>query len=403
MASIIQGFTSRFSSAASTVYSYTSQAAQIGCQLASKLGQAALKAPGIAIRTFEAIALPTDVCDRWITDSLKSFSLKKAIETPLTKEAISGITDFLKIFFDQIKLPGAAGLIKLIEDTMHKPLKIDEENYASLVNQFIAPVLTSENVNKAATCILGTVRHLVHAVAEAEKQPEANKKNDELLRQLGIDTSFEDFKKTAQSDLRSNMTLLINKLASLTAEGKTPVVGALLKIAVLIVGGILSIFSNELSESAYRFALQHYLNFAACQNGDLTLNFLGMQFKLPQAEMKQLHEKFKDYKEILFWFFIRQTTLQFAHFKDQPAHVDEEWHGLLDELEPILSKTVDSAAAHTTPSSWTGTALKAIGGTFLKYMGVGMTTSFLYQIEPSTLINSLTKGLRNGFFSHQTQ
>jgi threonine/homoserine/homoserine lactone efflux protein len=83
--------------------------------------------------------------------------------------------------------------------------------------------------------------------------------------------------------------------------------------------------------------------------------------------------------------------------------VDEEWHGLLDELEPILSKTVDSAAAHTTPSSWTGTALKAIGGTFLKYMGVGMTTSFLYQIEPSTLINSLTKGLRNGFFSHQTQ
>ncbi len=405
MTNFIQGY---FSSVARTVSYYTpsmDQVAQKVTEAASKgyqLVASAAKAASATLKAVEIMVLPNEACEQFITDSLKSFSLKNALETPLTTEAIGGITDFLKLFFDQIKLPGADKLVDLIGNAMQKPLKIDDNNYAALVHQFIEPVLTPDNMSKAVSGILGTVRHLIHAVTETEKKPGADKKT-ELLKQLGIHTNFDTFKEIAQKDLRTHIGVLINKLSDLTAEGKSPVVGGLLKMAVLIVGGILCMFSKELSESMYRFALQHYLNFAANKNGDMVCKFLGMEFKIPKAEIDQLHGKFRDYKEVLFWFFIRQTTLQLAYFKDQPSNVDKEWEGLLNELEPILSKTVDSAADHTTPSTWTGVALKTMGSGFLKYMGVGLVTSYLHQLEPSTLIKSTVTGLRKGFFSHLSQ
>ncbi len=391
MTSLIQGFRSGLSAVASTV----TQTALKGYHLVANLGSVS----SIAGKIFDATVLPTVVCERYINDSLKSFSLKKTLEAPLSEDAIKGLADFMGFFFEQINLPFADKLIALIKDAMHKPLKLDEETYASLINDFISPALTEKNVNKLATGVFGTVRQLLHAVAEVE-ETDATDKKSALLKQLGINTTFEEYKDLAKADLKTNIGALTKHLEKMFIDEKNPILRSFLKLGLLIVSGILALFSSSLSESLYRYALSHYMNFQANQQGELSCKFLGMEFKISKEEVDALHERFDDYKEVLFWYFIRQTTLQLANFEKQPESVDIEWKGLLNELEPILSKTVSAASNRTTATTSKGMAFKFVGSPLFKYVGVNVAMNTLRQIQPSVLITAGVKGLRNGFYSH---
>lgn len=396
MVSLIQRFSSNV---ASTVYAYTPSMSTIQ-QVAAKGYQYALQAPSIALKSFEIAFLPTDFLDQKVAGLFESFSLKKAIETPLTPEVIEGFGYYLELFFEQVKLPFADKVTRLIKDAMQKPLKLDDDTYASLVNEVISPMLTEENVNKTAGILMGTLRHLIHAVHETEKKPAADKKQ-ELLKQLGVHTNFNEFKRIAQIDIEANFEKLIDKLSVLIGQGKNPFVLALIKLGLAIVSGILTLFSSQLTESFYRFALTHYLSFCANKKGDITFKALGLEFTIPKAELDFLHQRFSDYKEILFWALMQKLTTGLANFETQKSNVDEEWGKLLDELEPVLKNTVASVADHARTTSMKDKAIKFVGKSFLQNFGVRVATSYLYQIEPSVLIKTMVKGLRKGFFSHK--
>lgn len=396
MVSLIQRFSSNV---ASTVYAYTPSWSTVK-SVAAKGLEAARQATNVAAKTFEIVMLPTDFCDHLLADSLKSFSLKKAIETPLPESTINGLSYYLELFFEQVKLPFAQKVTCLIKDAMHQPLKLDDEAYDTLVNKVISPALTEENGNKATATLVRTLRELIHAVSETEKKPSANKQQ-ELLKQLGFN-SFEDFKRSAQIEIEGNLGVLLKNLEEILGEGKHPIIAALIKAGLAVVGDILSIFSSQLTESFYRFALTHYLTLAASTKGDLSFNALGLAFKISKEEVALLQGKMNDYKDILFWSFMQKMTTGLAHIKDQKPNVDEEWTKLLDELQPILTKTISVTASHAQTKSWKDSVVRYVGEKALTGVAVPLAISQLYQIEPSVLVKTAVKGIRNGFFSHKS-
>jgi hypothetical protein len=395
MVSLIQRFSSNI---ASTVYAYTPSWSTVK-SVAAKSFEVVRQAPSVAAKAFEIVMLPTDFCDRLLADSLKSFSLKKAIEAPLPQSTINGIGYYLELFFEQVKLPFAPKVTSLIKEAMHQPLKLDDETYDTLVNKVISPALTEENGNKATATLMRTLRELIHAVAETEKKPSSNKKQ-ELLKQLGFN-SFEDFKRAAQVQIEGNLGVLLKNLEAVLGEGKHPLIVALIKVGLVIVGDLLAIFSSHLTESFYRFTLTHYLTLAASTKGDISFNALGLDFKISKEEIALVQGKMNDYKDILFWAFMQKMTTGLAHIKDQKANVDEEWTKLLDELQPILTKTISVTANHAQTKSWKDNIVRFVGEKALTGVGVPLAISQLYQIEPSVLVKTVVKGVRNGFFSHK--
>ncbi|HVX00419.1 MAG TPA: hypothetical protein VHA52_08300 [Candidatus Babeliaceae bacterium] len=401
MVNLIRQFGSKL---ASTAYAYTpsldtvANLAKKSFDTVAAISATVCKATGIAYTAVTATVLPNEACEKWITDALKSFSFKKAIDSPTAPEVVDGITLLLSHFFDVMNIPGKDKLLSFIRKEMQKPkTQIEAKTYETLIRTYIQPNLTPDNVNKLTTSVLDTVQQLIHAIVETEKNPGQDPRT-ELLRQLGIETSFDEYKARSQKELTQHIDIVLEQLSKLFTEGKNPIAQLFIKLGFSIAAGILCLLSPKISETLNRFVHEKYLDIISSNHG---LHFkndtLSLEFNITSQELSQLYTKFKDYHEIILTFFIYKTIKDLANFDKLPSDVDQKYKTLLDELQPIVSTTISAATSHTSSNSLSAVALKYLTSFALKMGAVPLAFSYLHQLEPSSLIKTAIKGLQESF------